>query len=115
MLRTHHKAPKRGDAVKAEGLGALAAQTAVVAAAAWLAANASKNMEIEQDRLETMSSRRPCPSCAGTGYEACMCTRWSDGDVGCNSCAHTGMMKCRSCGGGGTAVPIKVSIRKNDL
>jgi hypothetical protein len=48
--------------------------------------------------------------CNGRGYEPCMCTRWSDGDAGCNSCTHTGYMRCRSCGGGGTAVPIKVTI-----
>ncbi|CAA6659934.1 unnamed protein product [Spirodela intermedia] len=28
-----------------------------------------------------------CPKCNGTGRVACMCSRWSDGDVGCRTCA----------------------------
>lgn len=68
-----------------------------------------------QERLARESSnRRPCPTCNGRGYEPCACTRWSDSDVGCNSCRQTGYMQCRSCGGGGTAVPIKVAIRADD-
>ncbi|CAD7704485.1 unnamed protein product [Ostreobium quekettii] len=56
----------------------------------------------------------PCPACGGTGLETCFCSRWSDGDAGCQSCNHTGYMKCRSCGGGGTAVPIALTVRKDD-
>lgn len=78
---------------------------------AWYLSQQAEALD-EQDRLEA-SSRRPCPSCGGSGMEACMCTRWSDGDVGCQSCAQTGYMRCRSCGGSGTAVPIKVAVRKN--
>lgn len=63
-----------------------------------------------QDRVE--ASESPCPACGGRGYEPCHCTRWSDNDVGCGTCSRTGYMRCRSCGGGGTAVPIKVAIRK---
>jgi hypothetical protein len=65
-----------------------------------------------QDR--TQSNRQECPSCNGTGYEPCACRRWNDGDVGCSSCNKTGYMTCRSCGGGGTAVPIPLAIRKHD-
>jgi hypothetical protein len=36
--------------------------------------------------------------------------RWSDGDAGCGTCRNTGYMACRSCRGGGTAVPIKATI-----
>ncbi len=54
--------------------------------------------------------RRPCPACEGRGYEPCMCARWSDGDAGCGTCRNTGYMACRSCRGGGTAVPIKATI-----
>lgn len=64
-----------------------------------------------QERLEA-SDRRPCPSCGGSGLQPCFCTKWSDGDVGCSSCSSSGWTKCKSCGGGGLAVPIKVSIRK---
>jgi hypothetical protein len=39
-----------------------------------------------------------------------MCARWSDGDAGCGTCRNTGYMACRSCRGGGTAVPIKATI-----
>ncbi|EFJ48705.1 hypothetical protein VOLCADRAFT_80915 [Volvox carteri f. nagariensis] len=65
----------------------------------------------EQDRLDSRKSQ-PCPVCGGTGFEACLCTRWSDGDVGCNSCSKTGYMRCRGCGGGGTAVPLMVRVKK---
>ncbi|KAK3284760.1 hypothetical protein CYMTET_7606 [Cymbomonas tetramitiformis] len=47
-----------------------------------------------------------CPTCRGTGEVECMCTRWSDGDVGCSSCNYSGRMVCNSCRGGGTGVPI---------
>jgi len=72
-----------------------------------------KELQLEQDRVES-PFKEPCPSCGGSGYERCACTRWSDGDVGCSSCSRTGYTRCRSCGGGGTAVPIKVSIPKRD-
>lgn len=64
-----------------------------------------------QERREA-SDGRPCPSCGGSGLQPCFCTKWSDGDVGCSSCSSSGWTKCKSCGGGGMAVPIKVSIRK---
>ena len=54
--------------------------------------------------------RRPCPACNGTGMEACFCTRWSDGDFGCNTCNHTGRIPCHVCRGGGNAVPIKLEV-----
>ncbi|KAL6764639.1 stress related protein [Haematococcus lacustris] len=50
--------------------------------------------------------QQPCPRCNGSGYEPCACLRWSDGDSsGCATCSRTGYARCRSCGGGGTAVP----------
>lgn len=64
-----------------------------------------------QERVaEEASNQRPCPSCNGSGYEPCLCNRWSDGDTGCNTCHHTGYMRCRSCGGGGRAIPIKATV-----
>jgi hypothetical protein len=59
---------------------------------------------------EARSQEQPCPSCLGSGLQPCMCLRWSDGDRGCSTCNHTGYMRCRSCGGGGRAVPIKASL-----
>jgi hypothetical protein len=63
-----------------------------------------------QDRS---NNQRPCPRCEGRRVEPCVCNRWSDGGadtVGCSSCNKSGMMPCRSCRGGGTAVPIKARI-----
>ncbi|XP_010530545.1 PREDICTED: uncharacterized protein LOC104807129 [Tarenaya hassleriana] len=55
------------------------------------------------------SSQR-CPTCNGTGLVACLCSRWSDGDVGCGTCAGSGRMGCSSCGGSGTGRPIRVRL-----
>ncbi|CAI0393106.1 unnamed protein product [Linum tenue] len=51
-----------------------------------------------------------CPSCNGTGRVSCLCSRWSDGDVGCRTCAGSGRMGCSSCGGSGTGRPLPVQI-----
>jgi len=69
---------------------------------------------LTQNAAHTSESGEPCPTCGGTGLETCFCNRWSDGDAGCQSCNHTGYRKCRSCGGGGTAVPIPLNVRKDD-
>lgn len=99
----------RGD-VRVEAAGSLVFSTLAAGVAAYYF---SRQMDIAgEDHLQA-TARRPCPTCSGSGYEACHCTRWSDGDVGCSSCGRSGMMKCRSCGGGGTAVPIKVTVRKD--
>jgi hypothetical protein len=54
-----------------------------------------------------------CPRCEGTGYEACiLCSRWAGAraQAGCSSCVN-GVQRCKSCGGGGTAVPIDSRMR----
>lgn len=96
-----------GDAVGlARAVGTVAA---AVAAGLWL-----RDEMQQQERLARESpTRRTCPTCEGRGYEPCACTRWSDGDAGCRSCSNSGYSQCRSCGGGGTAVPIKVTIRSD--
>eukprot|EP00878_Enallax_costatus_P028338 GHUV01030602.1.p2 GENE.GHUV01030602.1~~GHUV01030602.1.p2 ORF type:complete len:145 (+),score=16.87 GHUV01030602.1:182-616(+) len=86
--------------------------TGIIAVGAYLLSK--QETTTEQDRFDS-SSRTACPSCGGSGYEACMCTRWSDGDVGCKSCAQTGYTKCRSCGGNGKAVPRLVKVRKENI
>ncbi|KAG4923088.1 hypothetical protein HKD37_18G049292 [Glycine soja] len=54
-----------------------------------------------------------CPTCNGTGRVTCLCSRWSDGDVGCSTCSGSGRMACSSCGGSGTGrpLPAKIAIR----
>ncbi|KAB2036264.1 hypothetical protein ERO13_D04G182800v2 [Gossypium hirsutum] len=55
-----------------------------------------------------------CPTCNGTGRITCICTRWSDGDIGCRTCAGSGRMACSSCGGSGTGrpIPVQISVRQ---
>ncbi|GKV14757.1 hypothetical protein SLA2020_456440 [Shorea laevis] len=54
-----------------------------------------------------------CPTCNGTGRVSCLCSRWSDGDVGCRTCAGSGRMACSSCGGSGMGrpIPVRLSVR----
>lgn len=54
-----------------------------------------------------------CPSCNGTGRVPCLCSRWSDGDIGCSTCSGSGRMGCSSCGGSGTGRPLpsRITIR----
>jgi len=66
------------------------------------------------EQNQGIENRDVCPRCHGTGFEPCLCTRWSDGDVGCPSCHQTGWMKCKACGGGGKAVPLSVYITNED-
>lgn len=82
----------------------------LIAGAGILALLSSERVAVEQDR--TRSESEPCPRCNGRGVEECMCTRWSDGDAGCSACGRSGFMKCRSCGGGGTAVPLLSTIKQ---
>eukprot|EP00210_Caulerpa_lentillifera_P006954 g6649.t1 len=68
----------------------------------------------EQQDQDKFESRETCPRCNGTGLEPCLCTRWSDGDIGCPSCNQTGFTKCKACGGGGKAVPLSVYVKKDN-
>lgn len=73
--------------------------------------HAQNQTKTQEERLARESpERRPCATCGGRGVEACACTRWSDGDAGCSTCAHTGWAPCRHCRGGGNAVPIRVTL-----
>ncbi|KMT07462.1 hypothetical protein BVRB_6g150800 [Beta vulgaris subsp. vulgaris] len=59
----------------------------------------------------TMAGPFPrCPTCNGSGRVACFCSRWSDGDVGCSSCAGSGRAACSNCGGSGTGRPLPVRV-----
>ncbi|KAI4385303.1 hypothetical protein MLD38_003346 [Melastoma candidum] len=55
-----------------------------------------------------------CSTCNGTGRVSCLCSRWSDGDVGCRTCAGSGNMACSSCGGSGTGRPLPVRVSMKD-
>ncbi|KAK9787501.1 hypothetical protein WJX73_009239 [Symbiochloris irregularis] len=59
---------------------------------------------------EKANDEERCATCGGTGKVDCLCTRWSDNDVGCGACAGSGKSTCRSCGGGGTRIPIVQSL-----
>ncbi|XP_054806977.1 uncharacterized protein LOC129309424 [Prosopis cineraria] len=66
---------------------------------------------------KTMAGPFPrCPACNGTGRVTCMCSRWSDGDIGCRTCAGSGRMACSSCGGTGTGrpLPARITVRSPD-
>lgn len=66
---------------------------------------------------KTMAGPFPrCPTCNGTGRVTCMCSRWSDGDIGCRTCAGSGRMACSSCGGTGTGrpLPARIAVRSPD-
>ncbi|KAK7359375.1 hypothetical protein VNO77_01333 [Canavalia gladiata] len=63
---------------------------------------------MEQNPMAKHSPR--CASCNGTGRVTCFCTRWSDRDIGCRTCAGSGRMSCSSCGGTGTGRPIPARI-----
>ena len=54
-----------------------------------------------------------CSTCGGTGKVACPCARWSDGDIGCRTCAGSGRTACRSCRGSGTgrSATVRVAVR----
>ncbi|KAH0466528.1 uncharacterized protein LOC110114691 [Dendrobium catenatum] len=88
----------------ATGLGVVAGAMLVKAAA-------------EGRLLPPMSGRGSprCPTCKGTGRVDCFCSRWSDGDVGCRTCAGSGRMACNSCGGSGTGrpIPARISVRSD--
>ncbi|GAQ91619.1 hypothetical protein KFL_008200030 [Klebsormidium nitens] len=67
-----------------------------------------------EERQREQADYNRCPTCNGRGRVPCFCQRWSDGDVGCSTCAGSGEMQCNSCGGGGTGVPIPIKIRADE-
>ncbi|KAJ3675774.1 hypothetical protein LUZ60_004816 [Juncus effusus] len=94
---------------------ALASQLAAgigVLAGAVIVKNA---MDSQSSSVATWTPPR-CATCNGTGRTTCMCTRWSDGDVGCRTCSGSGRMACRNCGGSGTGrpMPVQLSLQKNN-
>lgn len=95
-----------GSAAGLKGLSNLAAAAGVVLGAWWL----SRELTLEQDVSKGDNQGTECPTCDGTGYTECFCTRWSDGDVGCSSCRGSGKMPCNSCGGSGTGRPITANL-----
>lgn len=83
------------------------------ALAAILAFGLARFLQANQQNEE--SALPECPKCEGTGFEPCpICTRWSDGDIGCSCCRGSGRAVCSSCGGGGKAQPVLQPVRKGD-
>lgn len=104
--------PVRAFALGADQL-ALAVGT-LGAAGLWVALNGDAALSSEHEGRRDQSGE-PCPRCSGEGFEPCMCLRWSDGDAGCSTCRpHAGRMPCRSCRGGGTAIPVFQSVHKTN-
>ncbi|EIE23161.1 hypothetical protein COCSUDRAFT_23789 [Coccomyxa subellipsoidea C-169] len=82
-----------------------AATFAAIGVAAWFTARL-----VDQAPEQREDETGECPRCSGSGFEECICTRWSDNDAGCATCNGSSRMACRSCGGGGTAVPATAKI-----
>lgn len=72
---------------------------------------------MQQPEAQVEDQETSCPRCAGSGYEPCVCRKWSDSDVGCGGCSQSGYMRCRSCGGRGKAIrmlnPIKMEANNS--
>jgi hypothetical protein len=85
-----------------QGLGALAS--------AW----AIKSI-IDAEEQKPMTGGFRCATCNGSRKVPCLCTKWSDNDIGCGTCSGTGMMRCSSCGGTGTGKPLPVQIRASNM
>lgn len=87
------------------------AQGLSVLAGAW----AIKSILDATEDQQPMAGGFRCATCNGSRRVPCLCTRWSDNDVGCGTCSGTGMMRCSSCGGSGTGRPIPVQIRASSI
>eukprot|EP00850_Spirogloea_muscicola_P000672 SM000002S05752 [mRNA] locus=s2:2065751:2066237:+ [translate_table: standard] len=70
---------------------------------------------LDRDSAAASVASNPCPSCHGSRTVPCLCTKWSDNDVGCSSCGGSGRMSCRSCGGSGTRKPLPVRIDARNM
>jgi len=57
-----------------------------------------------------------CPSCSGTGYQSCMCTKWQNASsqmsAKCQKCNGTKLERCNRCNGRGTLIRI---MRKQEV
>lgn len=87
----------------ATGLGVLAGAALV------------KEVLDHQNNMNPMAGGAPrCQTCHGTGRVTCLCTRWSDGDMGCRTCHGSGRMSCSSCGGSGDGrpFPVRISVKR---
>ena len=60
------------------------------------------------------SGREDCPTCEGTGYATCACTKWSNDGEGCGACNYTCRTICPSCRGGGKGVRATLDLKIDD-
>jgi len=58
--------------------------------------------------------REDCPTCEGTGYATCACTKWSNDGEGCGACNYTCRTICPSCRGGGKGVRATLDLKIDD-
>lgn len=62
--------------------------------------------------------REDCPTCEGSGFSTCPCTKWSNDGEGCGNCNYTCRTICPSCRGGGKGVratlDLKVDSKETD-
>ncbi|XP_073396685.1 uncharacterized protein [Physcomitrium patens] len=85
-------------------------QGASLLASAWLVKSV-----LDAEDQKPMAGGRECATCNGTRRVPCICTKWSDNDIGCKTCNGSGKMICSSCGGSGTGRPIPVQIRASSI
>lgn len=115
-LRTRRIAPPpqalANTSIFEDGYSSFNALSQVLTGTAWLAAlYLGFTYFLGQQRIDESNQRQSeCETCEGTGYVDCLCNRWNDGDVGCNTCANSGKMACQSCRGGGRKIPIKAKV-----
>ncbi len=111
FLCFEHSAIYKHEANMSPGVAIQVAQGLGVLAGAW----AIKSMIDAEDEKPPMAGGFRCSTCNGSRRVPCLCTKWSDNDVGCGTCSGTGMMRCSSCGGSGTGRPIPVQIRASSI
>ena len=95
-----------------DGYSSFNALSQVLTGTAWVTAlYLGVSYFLDNQRIDESNQRQSeCETCEGTGYVDCLCNRWNDGDVGCNTCANSGKMACQSCRGGGRKIPIKAKV-----
>lgn len=104
--RQHQPVQAFGSGMEAVQLASGLISTGLIAAITWTMFSQPEAQVEDQDA---------CPRCHGSGYEPCVCTKWSNNtDVGCGGCNQSGYMKCRSCGGRGKAIPLLRTVKAEE-
>eukprot|EP00897_Mesotaenium_endlicherianum_P007121 jgi/Mesen1/6437/ME000033S05725 len=88
----------------------VAAAQVIIQGIGFVASAVALKTYLDQEAAMTPPSSNLCPTCSGTRRVPCLCSRWSDGDVGCSTCGGSGNMTCSSCGGSGTGRPLPARL-----